>query len=571
MGASVPNHQGTDGEAVARQITENVSRSTTRSSIIEDCAEDRYPGGWKVALIMIAIYMHAFLIALVRLYLSRPRWKCADCCLKDRTIVATAVPSITDEFHSLADVGWYASAYLLTSCSFQLLWGKLFALYSSKWVYIINVLLFSIGSAMSGAAPTSAVLILGRAISGVGAAGINSGVLVILAHITHPRQRAMCTGFLAAAFGTAATMGPIIGGALTTRANWRWVFWINLPCGLFSIAVIALLLWVPQPVAEKGKRKRTQFLDLDPLGFCLFAPSIIALLIALQWGGSTYPWNSPRIIALLVVFAVLFIAFVGVQLWQHERAIVPPRIIRQRSIAAGFFFSLCVGGSLMLLVYYLPQWFQVVQNATALQSGVNQIAMTGALVFGSLLVRVLITAVGYYAPFMITAAIFMSVGAGLLTTLTTTTPPPNWIGYQILYGVGVGLGMQQSTMAGLTVLNKDDIGIGMGLMFFAQTLGGAVLVSVGQNVFAGRLRANLDGVPGVDAAAVLKSGATAVRKMAADPAALAALLGAYNGALVRVFLVVTVASALVSVGAFAIEWKRAGGKKHHTWFEGALA
>ena len=501
----------------------------------------------------------------------RSLWQPANRCIKDRTIVATAVPAITDEFHSLGDVGWYASAYLLTSCSFQLLWGKLFALYSAKWVFIINVLIFTTGSAMSGAAPASAVLILGRAVSGVGAAGINSGLLVILAHITHPRQRALCTGFLAAAFGVAATMGPIIGGALATHASWRWVFWINLPCGLFSVIVVALLLWVPQPAAEKGKRKRMQFLDLDPLGFLLFAPSIIALLLALQWGGSTYAWGSPRIITLLVVFGVLFVAFVGVQLWQYDRATVPPRIMRQRSIAAGFFFSLCVGGSLMLLVYYLPQWFQVVRHASALQSGVDQIALTGALVFGSVLVRVLITAIGYYAPFMIAAAVLMSVGAGLLTTLTPSTPPPNWIGYQILYGVGVGLGIQQSTMAGLTVLSKDEIGIGMGLMFFAQTLGGAVLVSVGQNVFAGQLRANLAGVPGIDAAAVLKSGASAVHRAAKDPAALAALLGAYNGALTRVFLVVTIASALVSVGAVAIEWKQAGGKRHHTWFGGALA
>ena len=185
--------------------------------------------------------------------------------------------------------------------------------------------------------------------------------------------------------------------------------------------------------------------------------------------------------------------------------------------------------------------------------------------------RVLITGVGYYVPFMIAAAAFMATGAGLLTTLTVDTPSANWIGYQILYGFGVGLGMQQSTMAGLTVLDKSEIGIGMGLMFFAQTLGGAVFVSVGQNVFAGRLRGGLQGVAGVDATAVLKAGASAVRKTVKDTSTLAAVLAVYNGALVRVFIVVTVVSALVAVGALSMEWKDTKHRKPHREMEGAMA
>ena len=481
------------------------------------------------------------------------------------------MPAITDEFHSLGDVGWYASAYLLTSCAFQLFCGRLYVNYSAKWVFIANVLLFCAGSALSGAAPFSAILILGRAVSGVGAAGINSGVLVILAHITHPRQRPMCTGLLAAAFGIAAVIGPLVGGALTSHVTWRWVFWINIPCGVLSIIIITLGLWVPTPSAAKGKSKLEHLRGLDPLGTVLFAGSIISLLIALQWGGTTYPWSDGRIVALLVVFGVLFVAFVGAQFYLKEHATVPPRVVRQRSIAAGFVFSLCVGGSLMLLVYYLPIWFQVIKNATPLESGIDNVPLVAALVVASIVVRVLITGVGYYAPFMIAAAVFMGLGAGLLTTLNNDTATPRWIGYQILYGFGVGLGMQQSTMAGLTVLDPADIGIGMALMFFAQTLGGAVLVSVGQNVFATRLVGGLAGIQGVDSTAVLKKGATAVRKVVTDSATLAAVLGVYNGALVQVFVAVTVVSCLVAVGALAMEWKSVKEKKPSSEMEGAMA
>ena len=356
-----------------------------------------------------------------------------------------------------------------------------------------------------------------------------------------------------------AILGPIIGGAFTTYVTWRWCFFVNLPCGLFTILVVLFLLKLPA-MPHDHRAAKQHFDQFDIIGTVLFLPSIISLLLAMQWGGSTYAWNNWRIIGLFVVFGVLMTAFVAVQVWKKEDATVPPRIMKLRSISAGFLFSFCVGGSLMLLVYYLPIWFQVVKGESAASSGISNIPVLIALVVGSICVRGFITGVGYYAPFMIASSICMSIGSGLFTTFTVDTPSPKWIGYQVLYGFGVGLGLQQSTMAALTVVDKRDLPISMALMFFAQTFGGALFVSIGQNVFSNKLVANLSGIPGIDAAKILKTGVTKLRTTV-DLKYLGEVLVAYNAALRMAFIVVLSISCISALAAIAMEWKSVKNKE----------
>ncbi|KAJ7183209.1 major facilitator superfamily domain-containing protein [Mycena filopes] len=506
--------------------------------------EDDYPHGIKLGLLSLALCMSVFLLAL------------------DNTIIATAIPKITDEFHSLDDVGWYGSSYLLATASTQLLFGKFYTFLPIKWVYLTAIFLFEIGSAVCGAAPNSIALIIGRAIAGLGSAGIFTGALIIIAHAVPLQKRPIYTGMIGGMYGIASVAGPLLGGTFTDKVTWRWCFYLNLPLGAVTIIVMLVFFKMPKsadhPPSNTTLRERiTRF---DPIGSVLFIPAIISLLLALQWGGSKYAWNNGRIIALFVVFGCLIAAFIAVQIWKQEDATVPPRIFKKRSIWAASIFSLCLGSSFFILVFYLPIWFQAIKGVSAVKSGIDNLPMILALVIGSMLAGILISQFGYYVPFMLLSSVLMAVGAGLLSTLKTNTGHAHWIGYQVVFGLGVGAGMQGPLLVAQTALDLADVPIGTSIVMFVQTLGGALFISVGQNVFQNKLISGLVAkVPGVSPMLVISSGATSL-KNAIDPQYLPAVLEVYNTALVNAFYVSIAMGALSLVGSTLTEWKSVKGK-----------
>ncbi|KZO90450.1 major facilitator superfamily transporter [Calocera viscosa TUFC12733] len=393
--------------------------------------EHEYPSARRLAVILVGSYLAFFLVAL------------------DSTIIATAIPRITDDFNSLNDIGWYGSAYLLTSCAFQLVFGKLYGLFPVKAVFLVAFGFFELGSLICATAPNSIAMIFGRAIAGLGSAGIMNGLFIILADCVPLRKRAAFTGIGGSLRGIASVVGPLLGGALTDKVTWRWCFYISLPIGGVTFAVIIFFLnsW------------KDTFIDMDPVGTALFIPAVVCLLLALQWGGAVYAWSNARIIVLLVLFVLLTIGFAVVQFINrhHLSTTIPAQMITQRTIAAGTWFTFCVGASFFLIVYYLPVWFQAVQDNPAETSGIHQLPLILSTVVMSIVAGIGVTKIGYYVPFMILSSILLSVGIGLLTTFKVDTGRSVWIGYQILAGCGVGFGMQQPVIAAQTVLPRKLI------------------------------------------------------------------------------------------------------------------
>ncbi|KAF3480958.1 major facilitator superfamily transporter [Arthroderma uncinatum] len=511
---------------------------------VEKHDDSQYPPTKKVIPIMIALYLVVFLIAL------------------DRTIIATAIPRITDQFHSIDDIGWYGSSYLLTGCSFMLLFGKIYSLYSPKWVYLAAIVIFEIGSAVCGAAPNSTAFIIGRAIAGLGSAGAFSGTVIIIVHAVPLRKRPAYTGMMGGMFGIASVAGPLLGGLFTDKVSWRWCFYINLPIGAVTLLIVTFLLHVNIPgKSVKGLTVYQQFLKLDPLGTLCFMPSVICLLLALQWGGTTYSWGNGRIIGLFVVFAILLIAFIIIQIWRKEDATVPPRIFVQRSVLSAFWFTICIGSSMMTIIYYLPLWFQAIKGVSAVKSGIMNLPMILSLVIGVIMSGGLVTAIGYYAPFMIACCILSSVGAGLLTTFMPDTGHAKWIGYQVIYGLGLGMGMQQGSVACQTVLSKADVPVGSSLIFFAQQLGGTVFIAVAQNIFTNKLTSGLQHIPGLNPGMLAQVGATTIRDLVKDPEVLREVLKVYNVAVVNTYYIAVAMSCAAIVGALTIEWKSVKGEE----------
>ncbi|KAL8729324.1 MAG: hypothetical protein Q9166_004821 [cf. Caloplaca sp. 2 TL-2023] len=503
--------------------------------------EGDYPGSWKLASITIALCMAIFLVAL------------------DTTIVAAATPRITDHFKKLEDVGWYGSAYLLTICAFQLAFGKCYSIFSIKAVFLTAVGIFELGSLICGVAPSSNALIIGRAIAGMGCAGIFSGALIIIAYSVPLHRRPAYTALIGAMYGVASIAGPLLGGVFTDHLSWRWCFYINLPIGAVTTVIIAFFFHAPQ--RESSSLSIWQKInELDLLGTIFFLPSIVCLLIGLQWGGNRYEWNNARIVVLLVFAGLLGIAFIAVQIWKQEKATVPPRIIKQRSIAFGTWFSFWLGAGYFLLIYYLPIWFQAVKDVSATQSGVMNLPLIMAHVIAALLAGGLITYAGYYTPFMLVSSVLVSLGTGFITTFKPSTGHSAWIGYQALFGLGSGLGMNQPLMAAQTVLPLDDVSIGTALVIFGQTLGGAIFVSAAENIFTNTLLTNLEhSLPEINPELVLTAGATALRKVIEGQGlgaeAVKKAAEAYSGALVKAFQMATGLACLTIIGAVGMEWK----------------
>lgn len=305
---------------------------------------------------------------------------------------------------------------MLTTASFQLLFGKFYTFFSIKYVFLIAIGIFELGSLVCGAAPNSIALILGRAIAGLGSAGIFSGALIIVAHSVPLAKRPIYSGLIGAMYGIASVAGPLLGGAFTDKgeqnaslkryfhkipeltcyiATWRWCFYINLPIGAITMVIIVIFFKAPDRAAVENLGFKARIKEFDIYGTALFIPAIVTLLLALQWGGTKYAWDAWRIILLFCFFGILIIGFIAIQFWKQDTATIPPKMMKQRSMWAAALFSFCIGSSFLLLIYFLPIWFQAVKGASAVKSGIMNLPMILTLVIASILAGAIVTIIGY--------------------------------------------------------------------------------------------------------------------------------------------------------------------------------
>ncbi|KAL9044523.1 MAG: hypothetical protein Q9214_002341 [Letrouitia sp. 1 TL-2023] len=477
------------------------------------------------------------------------------CVALDNTIIVTAIPRITDTYKALSDVGWYGSAFNLPAAALIPFFGKIYAISSTKVTFLVALFIFEVGSLISAVAPNSIAFIVGRALSGAGSAGIFNGALVTITMISPLDKRPAYQSVIGGTYAIATITAPLIGGAFTDSISWRWCFYINLPIGGLAAAMLVFVLHLPSP--PRPQQTWMQILwSLDPLGQMLFLPSIICVLIALQWAGTEYAWSNARVIVLMVFFVILLVAFIINELWMGPKATIPPNVASQRTVAAASCFAFFNYAQFFIFVYFIPIYFQAIKGVDAEQSGIDTIPLIVANNVASLTSGILTTKFGTYVQYFYGCSILTSIGGGLITTWQVDSPHSKWIGYQIISGFGTGLALALPQVAVQPGLSPQEIPIGISMTIFFQFFGGAIFVSIGNNILNSKLVQYVGdiNIPNYDASKVVQAGATELRRAIPD-GYLPRVLIAYNEALRLVFRAGLAMACLSVLAALPLEWR----------------
>ncbi|RIB20460.1 major facilitator superfamily domain-containing protein [Gigaspora rosea] len=402
----------------------------------------------------------------------------------DQTVVTTAIPKIVIDLNSVDKIVWIGTAYLLTATSFQPVYGKLADIFGRKITFLIAMLLFELGSILCGVSSTMIMLIISRSVAGLGGGGIFGMVLIILADIVSVKDRGKYQGIIGAVFIIASIISPVIGGLFTDNNNlgWRWAFYINVPIGFVSIICILFFFKssrTTDSLYEKFKR-------IDWLGSILITCSIMGFLIPLSWGGVTYPWNSPIIISLLIVGVLLLALFIYVEGYVVAEPLAPGRLFKDRSIVACYSVNFCLGMIFFSVIYFLPLYFEIVNEDSATMAGVKLLPYIAGSVITVLLTGLIVsnTTIISYKLICIFGGILTAVGIGLISLFNINSTMGEIVGYLLISGLGAGAVIQTVFLAGQASVKYEDVAAVTSLITFFRTIGAVFGLGIVAAVFA---------------------------------------------------------------------------------------
>jgi len=426
--------------------------STETSQARENLANQPPQGGYshrQILVIMSGLMLGMFLAAL------------------DQTIVTTALTRISEDFHHLNLYSWVVTSYLLTSTVTTPLYGKISDQFGRKKIFQFAIVLFLIGSALSGLSGSMLQLIIFRGVQGLGAGGLFSLALSIVGDVIPPRDRGRYQGYFGAVFGVSSIVGPLTGGFLVDEASWRWVFYVNLPIGVIALVVINRVL-------RSDDRRRSARIDVG--GAFLSVGGVALILVAVQSAG-----QAAKLTTTAEVLGPIGLALVVAFVWWESRAsepIVPLRLFRNNVFSVSSVLSLITGGVMFGAIIFLPQYLQIVRHISPTMSGLRLISLLAGLLFTSITSGRLVSKWGRYKAFVVTGTGLMSVGMYLMSLIQVTTNSLVLYSMMFIVGAGLGLFMQTLVLATQNSISMQDMGVGTSAITFFRTLGGAIGAAV---------------------------------------------------------------------------------------------